>query len=1388
MKYLARLYLLLVMTLIGAGVSGQSNTLLHKKVHFEQLPAELGLSQRSINCMLQDTEGYLWIGTWSGLLRYDGYTTTLYNADNDDPNKLKSNKIISLYEASDSTIWVGTMIGGLFQYNKSTGQFKQFYHDEKVEGSLSNNNVWSVIEDHDANLWVATENGLNRYDAINKSFEVFKYNEFNPNSLSYNFITDLHVDELGQLWVATENGLNQVLNTNQDEISFKRYFDENTDAKRELSNYIYEIESVAIEGKQYLLWATKWGVKLFDGKEIQNYVVDKQSASFSFFRTVKVIKGPTPFVLLGSELGLSVFDLNTRSFKDFFGNYDKDVNLSENTITEIFIDRSGVLWAGTKKGINKYDTYSNNFELYLTKDFDETKSIITGLVQDKSDRKWLSTLGGGLFEIKHNLGTELEAIKYEVVSGELVDFSNFIQKMSVDINGDVWLGTAGSGIFRFNSRASGNTRKQITNFIQYKEEAAGLTDNYVMSLEPSAQGGMWVGTWSRGLNRVFDDGRIVTYDQSWLKAAPIVTILEDRMGNLWVGTRGNGVYRIVVRDDELVDFKHFLYSEESSSLSNNFINTIVEDSQGQLWVGTEDGVNRYDYRNMTFIAIKRRNGLPSNEVVSILEDDLKRFWVTHNQGVAVINPYELNDLVVNDFGVRDRMQGGFFYNEVILKDHTGRLYFGGSNGLNVINTKEILSNRTLPKTVIQKLTVNNQVVLPNKSYRGNVILESNIGNVKEIRLTHLQNSFSFEFSAHHYAIPEKNQYAYKLEGYDQDWKYTSSDRRFANYTNMKGGDYVFMVKSSNDDGVWEVESKSISIEILPPWWKTKIWIVFYFVIALLFLIVFRWVVLTRLKYENRLEIARFEKRNTHILNKSKLQFFTNISHEFRTPLTLILGPLEQIMNDELVNINLKKRLSSVTQNASRLQRLINQLLDFRKAEAGNLALKVAEGNLYKFLKEIKLSFKLLAADRNIDLDLKSSSNVVNVFFDRDQFEKILYNLLSNAFRHVKDGGKIHIILLENQDNVVVRVKDDGSGILEEHLDKVFDRFYSGETTGASSGIGLALCKSLVELHHGKINVTSKVSQYTQFEFSIPKGKDHFEENEIIGDFKDSENLVHYDVSMDVDQIDHSCSDNDNYVEDISILKKVLIVEDNAQLREFLKSIFIYDYIVLEAENGSVALNVTQEENPDLIISDVMMPIMDGFTFCSKIKQDINTSHIPIILLTARTSYIYNVEGLEKGADDYVTKPFNIEVLKLKVKNLLSSREQFRQIIQSNAELVIEPKKVTVTSADELFIEKTLVAIEEQMSNSAYSVVEFGREMGFSRMQLYRKLKNLTGLSPNEYIRMLKLKRAAQLLEDSDLNITEITYKVGFSDPSYFRKCFKLQFGLSPSGFAKSIKK
>ena len=647
-----------------------------------------------------------------------------------------------------------------------------------------------------------------------------------------------------------------------------------------------------------------------------------------------------------------------------------------------------------------------------------------------------------------------------------------------------------------------------------------------------------------------------------------------------------------------------------------------------------------------------------------------------------------------------------------------------------------------------------------------------------------------------------------MEGYDRNW-YEAVNIRTAHYSKIPPGDYTFWVQGSNNDGLWNDKTASIKVTVLPPIWKTW-WAVgiYVLIIAGITTVLYKNII-NRERLKSNLQLERSNREHSEKLYRSKIQFFTNLSHELRTPLTLIIGPLEKLISMHEGSRFLREQLYVINQNAHRLLRLVNQLLDFRKAESGNLKLKVAQGNIIKFIREIILSFQGYASQKQIELKFNSGQDNIQVYFDRDQMEKVIFNLLSNALKYTPESGEIRVDIHKLDKNrfkdhpdapsqknsyfkegyVEIAVRDNGKGIAEIYQKDIFKRFYSIENhenhDDIGTGIGLSLSKTLVELHHGNIAVDSKEGEFTCFRIRLPLGKPALDDDNFLQGFRDSEDIYNYRKTengydtVETESLKHPQTDDLEQENERPIL---LIIEDNNDVRNYIASIFEADYKLHEAKDGLEGYDLAQKIIPDLIISDVMMPKVDGISLCHKLKSEYKTSHIPIILLTARTSLIFKIEGLETGADDYITKPFNASIIKVRAKNLITSRKILREHFLNSDPMKIEPSHVSYTSKDEIFLNGAIKIVEENMSDTTFTVEYLGRELGMSRMQLYRKLKSLTGYSANEFIRLLRLKRAAQLLKHNQMTISEITYEVGFTDLQYFRSCFKRQYGVNPSEY------
>jgi len=776
-----------------------------------------------------------------------------------------------------------------------------------------------------------------------------------------------------------------------------------------------------------------------------------------------------------------------------------------------------------------------------------------------------------------------------------------------------------------------------------------------------------------------------------------------------------------------------------------------------------------------------------------------------NKGLSRFNPSK--EVFIN-YDVNDGLQSNEFSELSALKRSNGEMLFGGINGFTAFFPDEIVSNKVKAETVFTNFSIFNKPIGIGETINGRVLLDKSINSIDEIHLKYDENSFSVEFAALHYAASRKNKYAYKLEGFNNDWLYTTSENRFATYTNLEPGDYSLKVKASNNDGVWDETPLKLKIVVIPPIWKTEAAKAFYLLIILGLLFAFRrfTIIKTTKKYE--LELEHFEKEKHEEINRLKLEFFTNISHEFRTPLTLIKGPLEFLQKKgvDMSQKEVNEQYQLMHKNTDYLLKLVNQLIDFRKMDKGKMELAVGENDVVDFVKEIGEPFQFLSLKKSIDFKIESSKEHIKSWFDSDALGKIINNLLSNAFKFTPENGEISVKVFEgesfeipekldieiyHEDYIIIQVRDSGPGIPEHRIKHIFERFYSEvgkSVVSKGTGIGLSFTKNLVELHRGSIGVLSDPSFGTSFFVCLPKNKSAFEDNSDVTFLEGAEQDT---FISQIDANTHAISVMDDMVDESlsrsrSKLPVLLIVDDNPDIRSFIKKGLGDKYYVYEAENGEIAFELTKKVIPNIIITDLMMPVMDGIEFCEKVKTTQEISHIPVVMLTAKTSQEWEMEGLRTGADSYIRKPFDMELLELKISNILKQRGELRK--RFNRDTTLQPNEIAVTSADETFLQKAIEIVEKHMMNSDFSVEMLVKEMSISRSNLYLKIKELTGLSSSEFIRNIRLKRAVQLLEKSDLSVKEIMYMTGFNTASYFSKCFKKQFGVIPSKYIRLLDK
>ena len=1367
---------------------------------FERIAIEQGLSQNTIYCIRQDRKGFMWFGTQDGLNKFDGYDFKVYKHDPQNPNSLSNNVVRAIHESRDGTLWIGTNGGGLNKLvlegtDRTEETFTLFKHDSQNPNSLSDNYVLSIHEDsrHRGEvLWIGTRyGGLNKFEVKTGRITRYQNDPGNANSLSDNYIISIYEDQAGTLWIGTYGGgLNKF---DREKEIWDRYQYASMNPEDLGHNQIRTI----YQDRAGTLWiGTGGGLDklVLEGSNRQNGAIThyhhnpNDPASLSANAVWSIFEDQSGRFWIGTGIGLNQFDRVTEKFQRHHHDPDDPSSLSDNYVRAIGEDRSGMLWIGTwNGGLNKLDHRRGMFAHYRNIPNDANSlshNNVRAIYAGRDSVLWIGTRGGGLnkFDRKKKIFTH-----YAEDPNGLSH--NYVWSIFEDRAGEFWIGTYGDGLKKFD--------RQQERFTHYRHDPANpysLSHKHVTPIYEDRTGVLWIGTDGGGLNRfdraeeTFKHYKHDANDSTSLSHDGIWSILQDRAGTLWIGTAGGGLNEFDAKSETFKSYKNDPH--DSLSLSNNHVFCIHEDSRnaGILWLGTwGGGLNKFDTATGKFVHYTEKDGLPNDVIYGILEDDHGNLWLSTNKGISRFN---LQTETFKNYNIHDGLQSYEFNGGAYHKSESGEMFFGGINGFNAFYPGEIKDNTYIPPLVITAFKKFDQIA------------KRDIAAADEIALSYRDKYLTFEFVALDYTNPEKNQYAYKMEGFDENW-INAGARRFVSYTNLDPGNYVFKVKGSNNDGVWNEEGVAVKIAIAPPPWKTWWAYALYVLLVTSLLYGIRRYELNRLRLKSQLQLEHVEAEKLKELDHLKSKFFANISHEFRTPLTLILGPLENVAA-KISDTAIKKQLAMAFEHGRRLLRLINQILDLSKLEAGGMELKASRNNLIPFLKGIVFVFESLAEKRRITLDFRSSYTNLEVYYDIEKMEQVFYNLISNAIKFIPPdaGGKITVTVTQSQISLLkklppnvecvrISIKDTGIGIPADQQPHIFNRFYRAENLPRNSqpgtGIGLALAKEIVELHFGQIDMNSEEGRGTEFIVTLPLGKDHLAANQIVEDDEPGENRLPRRVPEKISagvlpENDHAAnteSERESEAQDV-----ILIVEDNQDVRTFIRQYLEPDYAVAEAVNGRDGFEKAAAAIPDLIICDVMMPELDGYELCHALKNDERTSHIPIILLTAMGGEENKLQGLQTGADDYLTKPFSSKELLARVENLIAQRRKLRE--RFSREIVLKPSEIAITSTDERFLNRVKEAVEKNLGDEEFSVEDLGREVGMSRVQLHRKLKALTGQSTGEFILSMRLQRAVDLLNQNAGTVSEIAYLVGFNTPNYFAKCFRKQFGCSPSEYKMNV--
>jgi len=1426
MKYPVRNCILLFFLFLILSHQTFPQTNAPEKIQFKHFTKEEGFSENFIWCILQDHKGFIWIGTQDRLIRYDGLHFKLYKNSSFNINSLGGNTILVLSEDKTGVIWVGTGGGGLNRYNSEDENFTRYVYNPNDTTSISSNYIMSIYEDKSGTLWIGTDLGLNVFNRGSEKFIRYKNVPEDLTSLSSNIVTFIHEDSKSNLWIGTiDGGLNKF---DPSKHKFTRYLHNPNDPTSLSNNNIGGI----CEDNSGDIWISTLGGGL-------NKLVNKDDEHPPVFKhfiynpnnpaglndndITSMYIDPRNIMWLGTWGGglsrtISVIDEHSPlSFISYKHDPGDPSSLSINNIRYIYQDKSGLFWVATwGGGLHLFNTEQKQFKHYKHKrddSFSLSANAVLSIHEDKSGTLWIGNWDGGLNKMDRATNKFSHYKNNPNDPNSLSD--NTVSVVYEDRTGTLWVGTWNGGLNKFDRR----TKK----FYHYRHDPSNpksISDDRILSITEDELGILWIGTMYGGLNKFEKDNERFSHfkyspdNPNGLSSTDVHVLFIDNSGILWIGTKRGGLDALELRTEK---FFHYKYDpSDLNSLSNNKISSIYEDKSGTVWIGTQEGgLNKLDRVNGKFRHFKMENGLPSDFVTGILEDDHGNLWLSTTNGLSKFNP---QTETFRNYDVEDGLQSNEFEElSAYCKSKTGELIFGGVNGFNIFYPDSIKDNTHIPPVYITDFQLfNKPVPIGYDSLSGRTILSKSIIECEEIELNYDDKVFSFEFAALDYHAPLKNKYAYIMEGFDKDWNYTDAIRNLATYTNLDPGEYTFRVKGSNNDGIWNEAGASLKIIILPPWYQTTIAYLIY-ILLIGSVIYFVWKAqLKKIKIKHDYEMSQFEAKKLHEVDEIKTRFFTNISHEFRTPLTLILGPSKQLLESSGEE-KTKITADLIHRSAKKLNRLVDELLDISKIEAGEMQLKACPKNLVAVVKEIALSFNSLAERKKITFRLNSDSDEIVVYIDKDKVDKILTNVLSNAFKFTPEGGcvdvGIHIHpefisgsqsvsatsvnikipkLVRDDRFVEISIRDTGVGIPQNQIDKIFDRFYQvdGSYTREheGTGIGLSLTKELIELHKGRIVVESEEGKGTTFQLIFPLGKDHLKAEEIC----EVESAKDYEIEKEriIPEEDEFIESKDKHrimynLSETQEKPALLIVEDNPDVRKYISMILEKQYRIYEAKDGEEGLNKSFELIPDLIISDIMMPKMNGLQMCSKLKTDTRTSHIPIIMLTAKATMKDKISGLELGADDYIMKPFEAEELKARIRNLLEQRKRLHEHFRKYGFVDIEQKNIT--SVDQKFLEKVVATINENFSDTSFGVDILADDLAVSQSLLYKKMNSLVGVSPNELIKRTRLNKAAKLIESNAGNISEIALEVGFNNPAYFSEAFKKHFGVVPSHYHQNNK-
>lgn len=1378
-----------------------------------------GLEDFRVDKIVEDTQGYLWLKTYAGrIYRFDPRTERFLKVPQcNQPFRNYQPKLNSIYSFPDGSVWLSGGEDGCFRVTNDGENVKINHLDDRT-GTLKSKYIHEVFQDKSGKTWILTEKGLDVF----KSGKPVRttYNEHISTNAYYAVF-----EGKSMLWFGGNNGEitaykkstasfeNISIPVKSPVIALKEISDDEIFILTRHEGYL----TYNFKTKNFCLYNTFTNPQVLSNEYYSCYMdsqhniwLETEKPSIVYFEPAKkkINNFTVGQTILGTKVSLQFFVIEDKNHTVWvhprfggFSKYDRKnnqliplgnlFNNSDRRFSDqmhtAYSDQQGNLWLSPlTRGLEKVVFIHSAFNFH--KPHPETEGSLSNeiraIFQDGNERIWVSARDGAItiFDKYHN---RIGNLCNDGSIGKGVALNSVVYCITQDSKSTIWIGSKGNGLFKLEKTANSDKYK-ITHFINNPEDEYSLSSNNVYSVFEDKSHRIWICTYGGGINLLEQHGEKIAFIHAGnkLKGYPMDAcsrtryMTQDKNGIMYVGTTGG---LIVFKNDKIDNLRFTLTRHEPSnktSISGNDIHYILPAKDGKLYFATFGGglsvlEKPFDFKSTpVFKSYTLNNGAPTNVFYTLKEDSHGNIWYSGQTSIGKLNPQNSIFETYKPFN-----RSVYTYAEgtaCVTKE--GEMLYGTTEGYVSFDLDRPLKSNFVPRIVFGDLQLFNKPV--EVGVEGSP-LKTNIDNTAELVLSHKQNIITINYSALDYTNPSNIQYAYMLEGFDKEWNYVRN-LKFATYTNLPKGRYVFRVKSTNADGSWMNNERSLVIIREPSFWESIWGYILYFVASISIILLAVWVLYKFFILRTNVEIE-------HKLTNMKLQFFTDISHELRTPLTLIASPVDHILKSEPMSESAKKQLEMVQRNVDRLMRLITQILDFRKIQSNKMKLHIEQVPVSEIVGEIGRSFHQLADEHKIDFRIIDHTQQVSIWVDKDKFEKIFFNLLSNAFKFTQPEKSISIIIREDSNHVYISVKDNGMGITRDKVRFLFERFESfvnanvGATQG--TGIGLALTKELVELHQGKITLDTEAGQGSEFTVSFKKGKEHFAE----ADFIHEENTLPAEKTAEMPEEDTQTNDIPTTDEnDANEKPLILIVEDNPELREFLSSVLSKKYTILEAENGVKALAVLDNEIPDMIITDVMMPEMNGLELSKAIKEDIRISHIPIVLLTARTDLDVKLEALQYGVDDYITKPFSSTYLEARIENILTLRKQLQELYRSSLTNGVKyTSGIKSGSKDELFIQNVMNFMEENLQNFDLTVDDMATHLALGRSTFFKKLKGLIGISPIEFLKDFRLQKAAQLIETGEYNFTEISYMVGISDSSYFSRCFKQKFGLTPREYKDS---